>query len=244
MPGPAIKAGDRSSTPPAAAGTGGDVAAFLSKVAAMPPPSRSAGTKGRLIFALDATASRQPTWDRAQHIQGEMFEAAAGLGGLEVQLVFYRGFGECKASPWVGDAGALLGRMTAVTCLGGQTQIGKVLAHARRQTEDKRVNALIFVGDAMEEDPDHLCHLAGELGLLGVPVFMFHEGGDPVVGNVFRQIAKLSRGAYCPFDSSSAQQLKDLLRAVAVYAAGGRAALQDWSRGRSGAVRLLTSQMD
>ncbi len=210
----------------------------------MPPPSRSAGTKGRLIFALDATASRQPTWDRAQHIQGEMFEAAAGLGGLEVQLVFYRGFGECKASPWVGDAGALLGRMTAVTCLGGQTQIGKVLAHARRQTEDKRVNALIFVGDAMEEDPDHLCHLAGELGLLGVPVFMFHEGGDPVVGNVFRQIAKLSRGAYCPFDSSSAQQLKDLLRAVAVYAAGGRAALQDWSRGRSGAVRLLTSQMD
>lgn len=210
----------------------------------MPPPSRSAGTKGRLIFALDATASRQPTWDRAQHIQGEMFEAAAGLGGLEVQLVFYRGFGECKASPWVGDAGALLGRMTAVTCLGGQTQIGKVLAHARRQTEDKRVNALVFVGDAMEEDPDHLCHLAGELGLLGVPVFMFHEGGDPVVGNVFRQIAKLSRGAYCPFDSSSAQQLKDLLRAVAVYAAGGRAALQDWSRGRSGAVRLLTSQMD
>lgn len=244
MPGPAIKAGDRSSTPPAAAGTRGDVAAFLGKVAAMPPPSRSAGTKGRLIFALDATASRQPTWDRAQHIQGEMFEAAAGLGGLEVQLVFYRGFGECKASPWVGDAGALLGRMTAVTCLGGQTQIGKVLAHARRQTEDKRVNALIFVGDAMEEDPDHLCHLAGELGLLGVPVFMFHEGGDPVVGNVFRQIAKLSRGAYCLFDSSSAQQLKDLLRAVAVYAAGGRAALQDWSRGRSGAVRLLTSQMD
>lgn len=244
MPGQ-MPPGSPSAPAPAPAGVkpNSDVDAFLRQVAAMPPPARDGRTKGRLIFALDATASRQPTWDRAQHIQAEMFEAASTLGGLEVQLVFYRGFGECKASPWVADAAALLKRMTAVSCLGGQTQIGKILAHARKQTEQKKVNAVVFVGDAMEEDPDHLCHLAGELGLLGVPVFMFHEGGDAVAGNIFRQIAKLSRGAYCPFDASSAQQLKDLLRAVAVYAAGGRAALRDWSRGRSDAVRLLTHQI-
>jgi hypothetical protein len=209
----------------------------------MPPPVRTGADRGRLIFALDATASRQPTWDRAQHLQGEMFTAAAGLGGLDVQLVFYRGFGECKASPWVQDAKALLAKMTAVTCLGGHTQIGRVLSHARRQTESKRVNALVFVGDAVEEDPDHLCHLAGELGLLGVPVFVFHEGGDAAAASVFRQIAKLSRGAYCPFDAASAGALKDLLRAVAVFAAGGRAALADWSKGRSEAVRLLAHQV-
>ena len=48
----------------------------------------SGGGRGRLIFALDATASREPTWDRACRIQGEMFEATAALGGLDIQLVF------------------------------------------------------------------------------------------------------------------------------------------------------------
>src|SRR3546814_8666125 len=59
-----------------------------------------------------------------------------------------------------------------------------------------------------------------ELGVLGVPVFVFHEGGNPIAADAFRQIARLTRGAYCPFDSASADRLKDLLAAVAVYAAG------------------------
>ncbi len=221
-----------------------EVDAFLRQVKAMAPAAGAApGQRGRLMFSMDATASRQPTWDRAMQIQAEMFSAAAGLGGLEVQLVFYRGFRECKASPWVVNAAELLRRMTAVTCLGGQTQIGRVLTHALKETRARKVNAVVFVGDACEESPDPLCHSAGELGLLGVPVFVFHEGGDPVARRVFEQIAKLSGGAYCPFDANSAQQLKDLLRAVAVYAAGGRAALKDWSKGQSGPVLLLTRQM-
>jgi len=221
----------------------GRVEAFLRQVAALGPRPAGAGQRGRLVFALDATASRQPTWDRAQHIQAEMFSAAGSLGGLEVQLVFYRGFRECKASSWVSDGRTLLEKMTAVTCLGGQTQIGRVLAHARSQAQQGRVNAVVFIGDACEEDPDPLCHIAGELGLLKVPVFLFQEGGDPVAGRIFQQIARLSGGAWCPFDSSSAQQLKDLLSAVAVYAAGGRRALRDWSQGRSDAVRRLTHQI-
>ena len=44
--------------------TSKDVNAFLAKVAAT--PVKKVGVKpGRLIFALDATASRQPTWDQA-----------------------------------------------------------------------------------------------------------------------------------------------------------------------------------
>lgn len=221
-----------------------DVDAFLKQVRSMPPPKGAGhGRRGRLMFAMDATASRQPTWDRAMQIQSEMFSAAAGLGGLEVQLVFYRGFRECKASPWVADAPELLRRMTAVTCLGGQTQIGRVLSHAVKEARRSKVNAVVFVGDACEEGPDPLCNAAGELGLLGVPVFMFHEGGDPVARRVFEQIAKLSHGAYCHFDAGSAQQLKELLRAVAVYAAGGRTALQHWSKGQSEPVLRLTRQM-
>ena len=220
-----------------------DVAAFLDKVART-PAIHTPGQRGRLMFAMDATASREPSWDRACHIQGEMFSETAALGGLEVQLVFYRGFGECKSSPWVDSSEQLVRRMTAVRCLGGQTQIGKVLKHAIRETGKRRINALVFVGDAMEEDVDAVCHLAGELGVLGVPMFVFHEGVDPVAGKAFRQFAKLTGGAYCSFDSSSATQLRELLAAVAVYAAGGRRALVDYGRrSGGGAVAQITSQV-
>ncbi len=219
-----------------------EVDAFLEKVAAG-PVTKAPGVRGRLIFGMDATASREPTWDRACQIQGEMFEATAALGGLDVQLVYYRGFGECKASPWVGNSADLVRRMTAVMCLGGQTQIRKVLSHAIGETEKQRVDALVFVGDCMEEDVDELCALAGELGLLSVPAFMFHEGMDLIAMRGFKQIARLTNGAYCSFDAVSAKQLKELLSAVAVYAAGGRRALEDYSRRAGGVVRQITSQV-
>ena len=215
---------------------------FLRKVAVTPAASAGEG-QGRLIFAMDATASRQPTWDRASHIQAEMFTETAALGGLEIQLVYYRGFGECKFSPWVKTSKDLLRRMTGVFCMAGQTQIVKILQHAIRETERKRVAALVFVGDCVEEDIDKLGHLAGKLGLLGVPCFMFHEGNEPVARSAFQQIARLSGGAYCPFDANSAQHLRDLLSAVAVYAAGGRRALEDFGQRRGGAAKLLTHQI-
>ncbi len=215
---------------------------FLKKVAAA-PSAVAAGERGRLIFAMDATASREPTWDRASHIQAEMFKETAALGGLEVQLAYYRGFGEFDASPWVSNSNELLRRMTGVFCLAGHTQIGKVLEHAIAETKRRKVNALVFVGDCLEEDLDRLGNSAGELGLLGVPCFMFHEGHDPVARNAFQQIARLSGGAFCPFDANSAQQLRDLLSAVAVYAAGGRRALTDYSQRKGGAVLRLTHQV-
>jgi len=226
---------------PAKVGGNAMVDRFLNQVAAT--PRRVGDGRGRLIFAMDATASREPAWDRACHIQGEMFAATDSLGGLEVQLVFYRGFGECKASPWVASSKELVRRMTAVSCLGGHTQIGRVLAHGVKETRKKRVDALVFVGDAMEEDVDGLSHTAGELGLLGVPAFMFHEGHDAITARGFHQIAKLTKGAYCPFDAGSAEQLKELLGAVAVFAAGGRPALENLSRQKGGVVRLLTSDL-
>jgi hypothetical protein len=207
------------------------------------PVARPAGGRGRLIFALDATASRQPSWDRACRIQGEMFEATAALGGLDVKLVYYRGFGECKASRWMANAADLHRVMRAVSCIGGETQIERVLAHAIAENQKQRVGALVFVGDAMEEKVDRLCQLAGELGLKGVPIFLFHEGGDPVAAAAFQQMAKLSRGAYLRFDLASADRLKDLLGAVAVYAAGGYRALTAYGEKKGGEVLRLTSQL-
>jgi hypothetical protein len=235
-------ANERDKLPMRGGSASGEVDAFLRKLAAI-PAVKPAGARGRLLFAMDATASREPTWDRACHLQAQMFEATADLGGLEVQLVYYRGFGECKASSWVSDPRELARRMTAVTCLGGQTQIVKVLRHAIAETERRRIGALVFVGDCMEEPIDRLCHEAGRLGVLGVPAFMFHEGADAVAAGAFKQVARLSKGAYCRFDSGSAQQLRDLLAAVAVYAAGGRPALEDFGRKRGGVALQIAHQV-
>jgi len=220
-----------------------DVAAFLSKVRSLPQVRPGPGGHGRLLFAIDATASRQPSWDRACHLQAEMFEATRDLGGLAISLCYYRGFGEFAATPWLTDTDDLLRRMTGVQCLGGQTQIEVVLGHAIAETKKERINALVFVGDMVEEDVDRLCHLAGELGLLGVPGFFFHEGGHPLAANCFRQMARLSGGAYHAFDSHSAETLRELLRAVAVYAAGGRKALKALGDRRGGAAARLAAQL-
>ncbi len=202
----------------------GAIEAFLAQAKAVTP---TPGHRGRLIFALDATMSRQPTWDSAMQIQAEMFQEAGKVGGLDVQLLYYRGFNECRASKWVSDTRALAELMTGISVRGGYTQIGKVLAHGRRETKKQRVQAMVFVGDAMEEEVDAVCAKAGELGLLGVPVFVFQEGRDGKVERAFREIARLTRGAYARFDQSAVGELAALLRAVAAYAAGGRKALTD-----------------
>lgn len=222
--------------------TATEVAAFLRQVAAIPAPNRQ-GTRGRLIFAMDATASREPTWDQAAAIQAAMFEETRDLGGLRVQLVHYRGFQEFHASRWCDRADELLPQMTRVRCAAGLTQIDRVLRHAIDETRRSPVNALVFVGDCVEEDRDPLAGAAGQLGLLGVPVFVFQEGRDPQAEPALREIARLSRGAWCPFDSASPALLKDLLSAVAVYAAGGRKALAQFGRSRGGSVLQLTRQL-
>src|SRR5919198_1709048 len=230
--------GGRGRPPPAAA-TRAEIDAFLAKVKSLAPATES-GRRGRLMFALDATMSRQPTWDNACQLQADMFREAAAIGGLDVQLVYYRGLGECRASRWVSQAERLAALMERIDCRGGHTQIGKVIPHAKRETQATKVQALVFVGDAMEEKLDDLCHAAGELGLLGVPAFMFQEGFDPITEQAFREIARLTRGAYCRFDPGAAHQLAELLRAAAAYAAGGMRALADLSaRRQSGAIKLL-----
>lgn len=227
-------------TPDTQRSTDNEIADFLNKVKTYSP--QTGAGNGRLIFAMDATMSRQPTWDMALSLQSEMFVAVRDVGGLDVQLIYFRGFGECRASKWVSDPMALQRLMTGITVLGGHTQIGKVLRHARNQVEKGRVDALVFVGDAMEENVDDLCARAGELGLLGVPMFLFQEGRNPAVERAFKQLAKLTKGAWCPFDTGSAAQLKELLTAVAVYAAGGRQALKRLGGGRG--TQLLLEQLE
>lgn len=221
----------------------GEVEAFLRQAALAPKVAPSVSARGRLVFAMDATASRRPTWDQAQRIQADMFRTTASLGGLDIQLVFFRGLGECKASGWVSEADVMLRLMRQVECVGGHTQIERVLKHTQAEARDGKVSALVYVGDCLEESPDDIATRAGELGLLGVPVFAFQEGDEPRAKACFQEMARLTRGAYCSFDASSAATLRELLSAVAVYAAGGYRALENYASTSGREVRALIGQM-
>ncbi len=230
----------RNANSPAKTSTPDEISQFLNKASVL----SSAAAVGRLIIALDATMSRQRAWDRACAIQAEMFEATAAVGGLRMQLVYFRGHGECGASKWQSDGRQLARLMSRIDCRGGHTQIRKVLRQALNESEKRKIQALVYIGDCVEENVDDLCAQAGELALLGVPVFIFQDGFDARAEEAFREIVRLTKGAYFRFDDSSARALSDLLKAVAVYAAGGASALERLERSdASGGARLLLSQL-
>lgn len=219
-----------------------DVAEFIAKVKEL--AVRPGDARGRIIFAMDATMSRQPTWDMAMSLQGDMFKAIKSAGGLDVQLIYFRGLDECRASKWVSNPDDLANLMTTVNCHGGYTQIRKVLTHATKAAGNQRINALVYVGDSMEEEIDELCMRAGELALLGVPAFIFQEGHDARAARAFQEIARITKGATLRFDNGSADQLRQLLSAVAAYATGGQKALERLSKtNRGDSARRLLAQI-
>ena len=207
---------------------GSEIDAFVQRSRALKAAAAKEQGHGRLIFALDVTYSRQPTWDAACELQAEMF---CEVTGLDVQLYFFRG-GKHAWSAWVSNPERLTNIMRGIVCMAGLTQIGNVLEHACTEAKKSGVNALVYVGDAMEEELDELAATAAELGGLGVPAFMFHECGgveddkNDKVAHAFQEIARLTNGAYCRFDAGAPHQLAELLRTVAAYAAGGVKALK------------------
>jgi len=197
----------------------------------------------RLIFALDATASRQPTWDKACTLQAEIFTAAtAAAAGVEVQLVYFRGLNECRASWWYANSADLNKSMTKIMCESGETQIGKVLAHAREETlrDGAGLKGVIFIGDAFEELPDDVIGAAVALGVKKVPVFMLHEGRDTEAEKAFKAIAHASGGVYLRFDSNAPAEMRKLLQAVGLYLATGK--MDDIKRLASGGSSVRIGQ--
>ena len=223
--------------PPARRSSSQDIERFLQQSKNI---SEFVAKQPRLLFAIDATASRQPTWDRASHVQQEMFLATGKVASLAVQLAYYRGLQTFSASPWLTDSEELRRLLATVQCEGGHTQIARLLRHALAEHRKRAIRALVFIGEAVEESPDTLSNLAGQCGLLKLPLFLFQEGREPTVEKTFRTMARLSGGAWARFDSSSAGTLAGLLGAVARYATGGRAALEN-SSGES--ARLLLQRL-
>jgi hypothetical protein len=197
------------------------------------------------MFAVDATASRQPTWDLACELHAELFVEAARIGNIAIQLCYYRGVGEFVTSQWMTTPAQLREQMIAVACRGGRTQLVRLLRHTVQEAARHPLRGLIFIGDCFEEDRTEALQAAGQLALRGVPVFLFQEGRDHVAGRVFAAIARVTRGAHIPFDRSSAHELRRLLGAVAQYAVGGLPALTEFARrDGSATTQALLEQLD
>jgi hypothetical protein len=200
--------------------------------------------RGRIAFIIDATGSREHAWDVAAQLQAEMFNEAAKLGGLEMQVTYFRGLDEVRSSDWTGDARELQHFMGRIRCDHGHTKYARALAHVRGEHRRQAISAVVLIGDMLEEAPQTLYDsVAG----LGVPCFCFQEGSDPQLREgfkelwqAFREVARLTKGAYHAFDAGSIAQLRELLQAVAHYAAGGLTALADL---RTPSARRLSAQM-
>jgi hypothetical protein len=184
---------------------------------------------GRMLFALDATASRQACWNTACRLQAEMFRQAGA--GLSVSLAYFRGMDEFRATNWVTSGEALVRPMLKLEVKTGLTQIRRVLLHALRLHAENPIAAVTYVGDAFEENIDELSGLASELGARKLPAFMFLEGepgADDDVEDAFRLIAERSGGAFFWFGIDSPQavaQFSDTLNAVAKLAVGDASAV-------------------
>jgi hypothetical protein len=183
--------------------------------AVMAPPAR-------LVFGVDATASREHAWTIARDVQAKMFiEAANNDVNLNLQLVYYGG-STCRASKWKSHGEELARLMATVECSAGMTQIERVLRHALREHEQAPIQGLTFIGDAMEEELDILAGLADKLGAAGVPLHMFLEGNDAVARNAFRLLALRTGGTFSQFNaakSETVQRLSAQLNTIALAAA-------------------------
>lgn len=223
----------------------GAVDQFLDKVRNLPPAVRGqSGQYSRIGFIIDATASRQTTWDMASQVQGEMLDTLSGINiPLSLQVLWFRGFQELKKTPWSSDGKKLAQLMSAVSCQAGQTQIERSLREILRQSRQQQIRAAVFIGDCCEEPEKPLLELAGKLALVNTPLFVFQEGHNQTASAVFDKICARSGGAWCQFSQSSPGMLLELLSAVAIFATGGAAALAQLPSPRHPETRQLLEQI-
>jgi len=176
---------------------------------------------GRIILAIDATGTRQAIWDQIGKLQATMFVSGEQKTGLSVQLVYYRGSDECRASKWVSNAQSLYHLMGNIRCEGNIMQLSKVLSHSGKEHSKKRVSALVFIGDTVTEDVETLKEQATKLAKQGFRAIMVQDGIDSHTEKTFRAIAEVTNGAFLRFDQRFPKPLEEALSAAAMFATGG-----------------------
>jgi hypothetical protein len=203
--------------------------------AAVAPPR-----KPRLVFAIDATASRDRAWEAAKQVTDCIFRAAPG--GIEVALAVHSGGKLARFSPFHPHVDNIRDEAAGVACVAGPTRMLDIMEETLRRTG---VKALVYIGDCFEEDMERGLAVAERLGLRGIKLVVLHDTttGGTGSGGAFRMMAARAGGLVLPFDMSSLDRLADALSAVGAYVAGGPDRLRAM-RLDSPAARLLLGHED
>lgn len=186
----------------------------------------------KLLFSMDATQSREATWDIAQDLTRTMFDQMPG--GLKIALAYHGGGRLKEVSEFRTDLEYFKRKVAEVRCDAGQTALCPILEKA---TQENGLSALIYIGDAYEEGEYRT--LARDLKLKKVPCFFFLEGNDPAAKRAFSEIAEITGGAVFPFEMTSLGKAKDRLDAIAAFAAGGTQLLKEKAASLPAASELL-----
>ena len=204
---------------------------------AEPPAETGGSARPRLIFAVDATAARDPAWTTARQVTDALVKALPGE--LDVALAVHGGSRVHTFTAFTNNAATLRDRASGVTCQAGLTRLLPILASSLKQ---QSVRVIIYIGDVFEENLPQGRHLADALGARGTKLIVLHDTADPGArrdAEVFWDLAKRTGGCVLPFDSSAPGRLRDILSAVAVYAVGGEKLLRERRHALPGAVALL-----
>jgi hypothetical protein len=239
-------------TPPAQARSTGFLTRVMTKVSAAvtsaaaalpamghaePPAVAGNSSRPRLVFAVDATASREPAWAAARQVTDSLVKALPGE--LDVSLAVHGGSRVHTFTEFTSNASVLRDRAAGVTCQAGLTRLLPILATSLKQPS---VRVIIYIGDVFEESLPHGRDLANQLGSRGTKLFVLHDTSDASArrdAEIFWDLAKRTGGCVLPFDANAPGRLRDLLSAVAVYAVGGEKLLRERRQALPGAVALL-----
>lgn len=190
----------------------------------------------RLVFAFDATASREPAWDTAREVTDALFTALPGE--LDVALAVHGGGQVHTFTDFSPDVHLFRDQAASVRCQAGSTALVSLMEKVRMHAG---VKVLLYIGDCFEEVPSAALEQADALRLRGVRTILFHDAstGDPTARAVFEEIARRTGGVCLDFHDSNPADLRDILEAVAVLAYGGIKLLEQKKGLLPGARRLL-----
>lgn len=204
---------------------------------ARPPAETGAPVRPRLIFGVDATASREPAWATARQVTDALVKALPGE--LDVALAVHGGSRVHTFTAFTNDAATLRDRAAGVECVAGLTRLLPILSAS---LERPNVRVVVYIGDVFEENITQGRLVADSMGARGTKLFVLHDTADPSArrdAELFWDLAKRTGGCVLPFDARAAGRLRDLLSAVAVYAVGGEKLLRARRHELPGAIVLL-----
>lgn len=214
------------------------------QIITLPPPApalpQSNALPARLVFAADATASREEQWEAAKELTDALFSAIPG--GIEVALAVHGGGRLHTWTPFTSRPDKLRDLAARVKIQAGETRLLDVL---RRTLEDPRISVVVYIGDRFEESRELARQVAKALKLQQTRLIILHDRGMGYdleiedAASVFAALAELTGGTVLPFDISALARLRELLAAVAVLAIGGTSMLAAKQETMPGARLLL-----